>query len=92
MAEATPATPGPLPDRQPRPRSGPLDEALEDMLGLTEAIPSEQQFLNALPIPAPLLHFVEVAPVRIERVVGFFVGPVVGHPGLALLLRHPAQQ
>jgi hypothetical protein len=31
------------------------------------------------PIAALLLHFVEVAPVGVERVVGFFVGPVVGH-------------
>ena len=48
---------------------------------LVQAVPSEQQFLNPLPIPAPLLNLVEVAPVGIERVVGFFVGPVeVGHP------------
>ena len=33
------------------------------------------------PIPAPLLDLVEVAPVGVERVVGFFGGPVVGHDG-----------
>jgi hypothetical protein len=32
-------------------------------------------------IPAPLLDLVEVAPIRVEGIVGFFVGPVVGHPG-----------
>ena len=30
------------------------------------------------PIPAPLLDLVEVAPVGLERVVGFFVRAVVG--------------
>jgi hypothetical protein len=29
---------------------------------------------------APLLDLVEVAPVGVERIVGFFVGPVVRHP------------
>ena len=40
------------------------------------------------PIPAPLLDLVEVAPVGVERVVGFFVGPVVvGHHGSTLMRR-----
>jgi hypothetical protein len=34
---------------------------------------------STLSIPAPLLNLVEVALVGVERVVGFFVGPVVGH-------------
>ena len=38
----------------------------------------EQHFADPLPIPAPLLDLPEVAPVGVERVVGFFVGPVVG--------------
>jgi hypothetical protein len=29
--------------------------------------------------PTPLLDLVELAPVGVERVVGFFVGPVVDH-------------
>jgi hypothetical protein len=33
-------------------------------------------FLDPLPIPAPLL---DLAPIGVERVVGFFVGPVVGY-------------
>jgi hypothetical protein len=73
MMEATlPQQPRPLPDRQPRPRS-PLDKALKQPLRLSETVSSEQHILNALPIPAPLLDLVEVAPVGIERVVGFFV-------------------
>jgi hypothetical protein len=48
------------------------------MLGLGEAVPCEQQFFDTLPIAAPLLDFVEVGPVGVERVVGFFSGPVVG--------------
>src|SRR5262249_52423835 len=68
-----------LPNRQPRPWSL-LDKPLEDTLGLGEAVASKQQFFNALPIPAPLLNFVEVAPVGEAGVVGFFGGPVVGHP------------
>jgi hypothetical protein len=70
--------PSSLPDRQPRPRS-PSDEALEDTLSLSEAVPRKQQLGDPLPIPAPLLDLLEVAPVGVERVVGFFVGPVVGH-------------
>jgi len=78
-----PQHPGPLPDRQPRP--WPLvDETLKDKLSLTEAAPSEQQFLNPPPIPAPLLDLVEVAAVRIERIIGFFGGPVSGHLGARL--------
>ena len=59
---------------------------------LARLFPAKQHLLDALPIPAPLLDLVEVALVGIERIVRFFVGPVVGYPGLALLLRHPAQQ
>jgi hypothetical protein len=54
------------------------DEPLEDTLSLGEAVPSEQQFLHTLPIPAPLLDLVVVAPVSVERVVSFSVGSVVG--------------
>jgi hypothetical protein len=57
-----------------------VDKSLEDTLRLGEAVSRKQQFFDALPIPAPFLHFVEVAPVGVERIVGFFVGPVVGHP------------
>ena len=39
----------------------------------------EGHFLNPLPIPAPLLGLVEVAPGGVARVAGFFVGLVVGH-------------
>jgi hypothetical protein len=67
-----------LPDRQPRP--WPLgDEPLEDTLGLGETVSSEQQFLNSLPIPVPLLDLVEVATIGEAGVVGFFGGLVVGH-------------
>jgi hypothetical protein len=70
-----------LPDRQPHPWSL-LDEVLEDAMRLSEAIPSERHFLNPLPILAPFLDLVEVAMVGLERVVGFFVGPVVCHDRL----------
>ena len=74
--EAAPATPDFVAGSLASP--WPLgDEPLEDTLGFGEAVSSEQQFLNPLPIPAPLLDLVEVAPVGVERVVGFFV---VGHP------------
>ena len=43
MSVVTPATPRSLPDRQPRPRT-PLDETLEESLGLGGAAPSKQQF------------------------------------------------
>jgi len=33
---------------------------------LLGTIPSKQQFLDALPIPAPLLDLVEVAPVGVK--------------------------
>jgi hypothetical protein len=45
-----------------------LDETFKDTLGLGEAVSCEQQFFDTLPIPAPLLHFVEVAPVGVEGV------------------------
>src|SRR5262249_7755502 len=70
--------PNSLPDRQPRPRS-PSDEALEDTLRVSRAVPRKQQLGDPLPIPAPLLNLIEVAPVGVERVVGFFVGPVIEH-------------
>jgi hypothetical protein len=54
--------PRPLPDRQPGPWSL-LDKPLKDTLGLGKAVPGEQQFFDAKPIPAPLLDLVEVAPV-----------------------------
>ena len=49
---------------------------LEDALRFGWAVPREQLFFDALPIPAPLLNLVECAPVGIERVVGS-----VGHFG-----------
>jgi hypothetical protein len=55
------------------------DEMFKDTLGLGEAVPGEQQFLHPLPIPAPLLNLIEVAPVGVERVVCSFMGPVVWH-------------
>jgi hypothetical protein len=58
-----------LADRKPHPWS-PYGEALKDKLGLGETVSSKQHFLNALPVPAPLLDLVEVAPVGVERVVG----------------------
>jgi hypothetical protein len=39
---------------------------------------SSQGLYFGIPIPAPLLYLVEVGSVGIERVVGFFVGAVVG--------------
>ena len=59
-----------LPDRQPRPRP-PLNETLKDTLGLGEAVPSEQQFLDPLTVFAPLLNLVEASPVGIEWIVEF---------------------
>ena len=56
-----------------------LDEALKHPLSLGETVSSELHFLNALPVPAPLPDLVELALVGVERVVGFFVGPVVAH-------------
>jgi hypothetical protein len=38
------------------------------MLGLRQAVPSEQHLLNALPVPAPLLYFVEVASVIADTI------------------------
>jgi hypothetical protein len=71
--------PSSLPDCQPRPWSL-VDKSLEDTLRLGEAVSRKQQFFDTWPIPAPFLLFLEVAPVGVERIVGFFVGPVVGHP------------
>jgi hypothetical protein len=62
-----------LPDRQPHPWSL-LDEVLEDALCLSEAIPSEHHFLNPLPIPAPLLDLVQVAPGRRRAGRRFLLG------------------
>ena len=74
-----PQHPRSLPDRQPRPQSL-RDEPLKDATRLVQAVASEEHFLDPLPIPAPLLNLVEVAPVGIEWVVGFFGRPVVvGH-------------
>jgi hypothetical protein len=62
-----------LPDRQPRPWSL-LDETVKDTLSFSEAVSREQQFFDTLPIPARLLDLVEVAPVGVAGIVGFFGG------------------
>jgi hypothetical protein len=68
-----------LPDRQPRLWSFP-NKPFKNALSFGEAISGEQQFGDALPIPAPFLDLVEVASVGEAGVVGFFVGPIpVGH-------------
>ena len=77
----------PLSDCQPCPWSL-LDKPLKDTLGLGKAVPGEQQFFDALSIPASPLDLEEVAPVGVERVVGFFVGPRDRHPRLKLIIGH----
>jgi hypothetical protein len=45
-------------------------------LAFVQAAASEQQFGYALTVARPLLNLVEVAMVRDQRLVSFFVGPI----------------
>ena len=49
--------------------------AAEDFARLVEVIAAAKQTFDLDAIPRPLLNLVEVARVRNQRVVGFFVGP-----------------
>jgi hypothetical protein len=66
----------PLPDGHADTRSV-LGPAVKDPLGLFQAAAGEQQFGYALTVARPLLDLVEVAVVRNQRLVGFFVGPII---------------
>lgn len=69
-----------MPDGQPRSRS-PLDEPREDRPSLVKIVASEQHFFDVQSVLAPFLDLVEIALVRVERVVGFLMGPIVSHCG-----------
>ncbi len=47
-----------------------FDGLRKDVASLVEAIAGVEHKLNPQPVPAPLLDFVEVAAVGIERIVG----------------------
>jgi hypothetical protein len=65
-----------LPDRYPNPRPV-LDGVGKDFLRLAKIIVGMKQAIDSHAIPRPLLDLVEVADVRNQRVVGFFVWLVV---------------
>jgi hypothetical protein len=65
-----------LPDRYPDPRPV-LDSVGKDFLRLAKIIAGMKQAIDSHAIPCPLLDLVEVADVRNQRVVGFFVWLVV---------------
>ena len=67
-----------LPDGQSYPRAM-LDGARKQFLG--QIIAGVQQTVDLHGVLRPLLQFVEVSIVRVERIVGFFVRPVSGHRG-----------
>jgi hypothetical protein len=50
-----------------------LGPAVKDALGLVQAAAGEQQLCYALNVARPLLDLVEVAMIRDQRLVGFFV-------------------
>ena len=58
-----------------------LDDALEDPAGFVQAAAGEYQVKHVLPIARPLLNLVEIAPVGMGGIVGFFVGPIT-HSGM----------
>ena len=64
-----------LPERQLDPRLA-LSHAVEDATRFVEVAASEQHVNHTLPVARPLLDLVEVAPVGMGWIVGFFVGPV----------------
>ena len=47
------------------------------MPGLVEIVAGEQQAIDAQAVLRPLLDLVEIASVRVERILGFFRGPIV---------------
>ena len=53
-----------------------LGHAIEDAPGLIEAGPRKHEANHTLPVARLLLDLVEVAPVGVGWIVGFFVGPV----------------
>src|SRR5262249_37860650 len=66
-----------LPDRYPDPRPV-LDGVGKDFLRLAKIIAGMKQAIDSHAIPRPLLDLVEVADVRNQRVVGFFVYDALG--------------
>ena len=58
---------------------------IKDAPGLVQAIAGEQQ-LNSLTVARPLLNRVEVAMIRDQRFVGFFVGPVAHYAARATII------
>jgi hypothetical protein len=65
-----------LPDRYPDPRPV-LDGVDKDFLRFAKIIAGMKQAIDSHAVPRPLLDLVEVADVRNQRVVGFFVWLVV---------------
>jgi hypothetical protein len=65
-----------LPDRQPDPWT-----MLNASLNRSQVNASVEQTIDLAAVLRPLLHLVEVALVSIERIVGFFVRPVLSHSG-----------
>ena len=55
------------------------DRAFEHRSSPAQAVAGIEQAINLRAVPRPFFDLIEVAIVRIERVVGFFVGPIVGH-------------
>jgi hypothetical protein len=65
----------PLPDGQPYAR--PVRHSLgEDFLCSPEVVAGIEQLVDFLTVPRPLLDLVEVAPVGMDRIIGFFVGRI----------------
>ena len=58
-----------------------LDNTLEDAARFVQAATREYQVKHMLPIARPLLDLVEIAPVGMGGIVGFFVGPIT-HSGM----------
>jgi hypothetical protein len=68
-----------LPDGQVDPRPV-LNRLREDIPRLVEAVAGIEQAIDRRSVSRPLLDLIEVVGVRNQRVVSFFVGPiVVGH-------------